>query len=158
MVSQNNVDRFKQNVIGLLLFCYNLSVQKSIDLSQIWFKEYPTQSWSDLYQLLKTKKVILKQGMLSALPQLSSTEAGSLATEMQGQKGVEIKNRWYNLKCYPNCFIGSEAVEWLKQNKQITQEEAIALGQSLLEQGLIHHTHYDHDFKDEFLFYCFTKK
>ena len=158
MVSNNSIDQFKQNVMQLLLFRYHLSIKQCSDVAKIWLEEHPTQSWLDLYQILKDNKVMFKEGILASPPQLSAKEAVSLATEMQGQNGVEIKNRWHNLKPYSNCFVGSEAVEWLKQKKKMTKEEAIAIGQSLLKQNLIHHVNHDHDFKDDLLFYRFSNK
>ena len=158
MVFQENNDEFKNSVISLLLFRYNLPVQDSLAISEAWLIQNPQESWERLSQLLKKEKIVVKQGVLTKLPQLSSAEAIRFAREMQGKNGVEIKNRWFKLKSYPNCFIGSEMVSWLMQNKNMTQEEAVAIGQSLLEEGLIYHVHHAHNFKNEFLFYRFKAK
>lgn len=158
MVSQENNDKFKNSVISLLLFRYHLSVKESISVSEAWLEKHQIESWETLNELLKNQKIVLKQGILFDLPQLSPAEAISVAKELQGKNGVEIKDRWFKLRLYSNCFIGSEMVSWLVQNKKITPEEAIAIGQSLLKQDLIHHVHNDHDFKNEFLFYRFKNK
>ena len=87
--------------------------------------------------------------------QLSSSEARQLAQELQSERKLEIKNRRYRLTSYKQCFIGSELVDCLIESKNVTVEEAIALGQSLLEHNLIAHVCDDHDFENGFLFYRF---
>ncbi len=43
--------------------------------------------------------------------------------------GVEMKERKYRLKSYPNCFVGQEAVDWMLVNLPIRdREEAVQLG------------------------------
>ncbi|HHP7230423.1 MAG TPA: mechanosensitive ion channel domain-containing protein [Xenococcaceae cyanobacterium] len=79
----------------------------------------------------------------------------ALTTAMRGDKGVEIKDRRYNFKTYRKTFLGSDAVNWLIQYEKATRVEAIAIGQLMIEQGLIHHVLDEHNFKDEPLFYRF---
>lgn len=79
----------------------------------------------------------------------------AIATKMQGKNGVSIKDRRFQLKVFPNVFLGSEAVEWLMVNEGATREEAILMGKLMVEQGIIHHVLQEHDFKDEALFYKF---
>lgn len=68
---------------------------------------------------------------------------------------IRIENRWYNLRFHPRCFVGSEAVIWLMQSLKISHENAILLGQRLIDEKLIHHVTDNHAFKDEYLFYRF---
>jgi hypothetical protein len=68
---------------------------------------------------------------------------------------LEIKDRRDRLNLYPVCFIGSEAVDWLVQRQNCTREEAIALGQLLIERGIIHHVSDEHPFQDDYHFYRF---
>ncbi|MGK7877429.1 MAG: mechanosensitive ion channel domain-containing protein [Xenococcaceae cyanobacterium] len=86
---------------------------------------------------------------------LSDSEIEELVTVMRGEGGLEIKDRRYRLNVYPACFVGSEAVDWLVQKKTCTREEAIELGQILIERGIIHHVVDQHHFKDAYLFYRF---
>ena len=53
-------------------------------------------------------------------------------------------------------FLGSEAVDWMVNNEFAnTREEAVLLGQEMLQNDVFHHVAYDHTFKDEYLFYRF---
>jgi len=61
-----------------------------------------------------------------------------LASAMKA--GVEVKERKYRLKSYPNCFIGQEAVDWMLVNLPIRdREEAVQLGNKLLAAGYVKH-------------------
>eukprot|EP01012_Entosiphon_sulcatum_P061788 TRINITY_DN8764_c0_g1_i1.p1 TRINITY_DN8764_c0_g1~~TRINITY_DN8764_c0_g1_i1.p1 ORF type:complete len:601 (+),score=82.13 TRINITY_DN8764_c0_g1_i1:24-1805(+) len=72
-------------------------------------------------------------------------------------RGVEVKDRSYRLRRYPQCFIGLEAVRWLvRQGYATGPASAVALGNRLLDAGLLHHVHHEHRFKDEYLFYRFA--
>ncbi len=79
----------------------------------------------------------------------------AIVADMRGSEGVEIKDRRYGFKVFPKTFLGSEAVEWLMQHERATRPEAIAIGQLMVEQNIIHHVLDEHDFKDEPLFYRF---
>ena len=79
----------------------------------------------------------------------------ALVTAMRGEHGVKIVDRRYGLKTYTKVFLGSEAVSWLKDYEKATLAEAIAIGQLMIEQNLIHHVLDEHDFKNEPLFYRF---
>lgn len=46
-------------------------------------------------------------------------------------------------------------MSWLRDNLGLSQAEAIALGQRLIEEKWIHHVTDDHQFKNEYLFYRF---
>ena len=76
-------------------------------------------------------------------------------TAMRGSNGLEIQDRRYGFKIFHKTFLGSEAVEWLIKHERATRPEAIAIGQLMIEQGIIHHVLDEHEFKDEPLFYRF---
>ena len=99
------------------------------------------------------------QVQLAEKPNLTDARSGInldlLVANMRNVGGIEIKNRRYNLKIYSRCFVGSEAVSWLTDNLGISKQEAIALGQKLIDKKWIHHVTDDHQFKDEALFYRF---
>ena len=79
----------------------------------------------------------------------------SLVEAMRGEHGVNIQDRRYGLKVYSKVFLGSEAVSWLIQHEKATKAEAIAIGQMMIEQNIIHHVLDEHDFKNDPLFYRF---
>jgi len=79
----------------------------------------------------------------------------AISSAMQGENGVSIKDRRFQFKVFKNVFLGSEAVEWLMSNERATREEAILMGELMLQQGIIHHIFHEHHFKDEPLFYRF---
>ena len=100
---------------------------------------------------------LLSQEMLSIEPPSIKEEYDwdAISTAMGGENGVSIKDRRFNFKLFKNVFLGSEAVEWLMINERATREEAILMGELMLQQGIIHHVLDEHNFKDEPLFYRF---
>lgn len=71
-----------------------------------------------------------------------------LATE------VKIKNRTYHLKTYPDCFLGTDAVACLSNYiPGGSQSEAIAVGNNLIEFGVMRHVLGEHWLKPKDLFY-----
>lgn len=55
------------------------------------------------------------------------------------QHGVSIKDRKHILITYKKCFVGSEAVDWMVKNGIRTRDEAIRLGQKLIDSQFIQH-------------------
>ncbi len=111
------------------------------------------------------KSVLLSQDMIttqldiqSQIVPLTSVQMTELVNQMQGPEGLDIQDRWYKLKFYRRCFIGSEAVQWLMKTQDFTKAQAILVGNLLLKQRVIHHVVYDHDFKDDYLFYEFSSQ
>ena len=125
------------------------------DLAIDWLAKHPESSWEALLELLKTHQVIYKQKTLYDVPQLSKVEMKLLIEQMRGKNGLDIKNRWYYARLYRKCFIGSQAIEWLMDKRNISPEEALRLGQILLEAQVFHHVHDEHNFKNGYLFYRF---
>ena len=51
-----------------------------------------------------------------------------------------IKDHRVRLRTYQNSFTGQEMVKWLIQKKEAENvDEAIILGQALVDNGLMHH-------------------
>jgi hypothetical protein len=73
------------------------------------------------------------------------------------KKGVQIKNRRYFLKTYENCFIGKELVTWIVKNisRIKSREDAVSLGEELMEEGYFDHVVKEHPFKDSEYYYRF---
>ncbi len=80
-----------------------------------------------------------------------------LAMAMRSEGGVDIKTRRYKLKLFQRCFLGNEAVDWMVKNAKISREDAVNLGQKMIEKGILHHVLDEHQFKDEDLFYRFNE-
>ena len=78
-----------------------------------------------------------------------------VVAQMRSVGGVRIKDRRHNLILYPKCFIGREAVEWMRVNLNLSVEQAIGLGQRLIHAKFIHHVTDEHPFLNDFLFYRF---
>lgn len=79
-----------------------------------------------------------------------------LAQGMRSENGVEIKTRRYKLKLYQRCFLGTEAIDWIVSKTKLSREDAVVIGQKMIEKGIFHHVLDDHKFKDEDLFYRFN--
>ena len=84
-----------------------------------------------------------------------SAPLAKLAAAIQGERGIEIKNRRWHLRLHYSCFVGEEFTNWLVQNfRDIdTREEAIDLGKALMKEGLFEHVNSRHNFKDGNYFY-----
>ena len=85
----------------------------------------------------------------------TAAEIKELVVQMRGPEGIDIRDRRFGLRLYQQCFVGSDAVQWFMQQQLASREEAIRLGQLLLERGMIHHVTDEHPFKDAHLFYRF---
>ena len=79
----------------------------------------------------------------------------ALVAAMRSKSGITIKDRRYGFKIYSKVFLGSEAVSWLIKHEKATLPEAIAIGELMIEQNIIHHILDEHNFKNEPLFYRF---
>ncbi len=90
-----------------------------------------------------------------SIKELINKNIDTLVEEMRGANGVSIKNRQHRWDVYSKCFVGSEAVKWLMETQKIDLNEAISIGQLLIDRGLIHHVVDRHGFKNQNLFYRF---
>lgn len=86
---------------------------------------------------------------------LTEIDLDKLVMNMRSEHGLDIRDRRYNLNFYPACFVGSEAVCWLVEKQNYQHEEAMEIGQILIEKGIIRHVTNEHDFKDGYYFYHF---
>lgn len=77
----------------------------------------------------------------------------ALAFRMQRSGGVNIQDRRYRLRIYPECFVASEAVTWLERGLRVPREQAILIGQALQAAGLIYHVAKEQTFADAELFF-----
>ena len=90
----------------------------------------------------------------SEIYQAHNYDLQKLAMELQGEKGINIKDRRWHFTLHHHCFIGSEMATWLLQNFDIeTRDDAADLGNRLMEEGLFQHVTRRHQFKDGNYFY-----
>lgn len=78
----------------------------------------------------------------------------------QFRTSVEIKDRRYGFpaKTYECCFVGTEAVaQMVKSGIASHPDEAVCIGNMLLEAGIFRHVLGEHAFKNEALFYRFSE-
>jgi len=72
---------------------------------------------------------------------------------------LDIRDRKYGIpaKTYKKCFVGSEAVKKL-MDEEITgdEEDAVRIGNMMLNAGVFHHVQDAHPFENKYLFYRFT--
>ena len=69
---------------------------------------------------------------------------------------LDIRDRKYGFpsKIYPQCFVGREAVAQIVEEEIANDEEdAIHIGNMMLNAGVFHHVLDAHPFKDEEFFY-----
>jgi small-conductance mechanosensitive channel len=78
-----------------------------------------------------------------------------LVERLRGAGGISIADRRYRLHVYSKCFVGAEAVDWLVRNFELERSEAVRLGQTLIDRGLVHHVLDEHPFRDGAYFYRF---
>ncbi|MBI5789943.1 MAG: hypothetical protein HZA63_00555 [Rhodocyclales bacterium] len=82
---------------------------------------------------------------------LTGDSAAALAAALIA--GGQVADRRYHLKKYPQCLVGSAAVDWLCQRHGCTREQAVALGAALARAGYLHHVVKQQPFQDGEYFY-----
>lgn len=88
--------------------------------------------------------------------QVSDADLFAIVEKMRSEGGIEIRDRRHRLTHYRSCFVGREAVDWLVSNQGMTRQEAVQVGQLLLERSHLHHVLDEHPFLDGYLFYRFV--
>ena len=92
---------------------------------------------------------------IGGTPHAAGIDLGEVQSAMRARDGVQVADRVYMGKTYGRCFVGSEAVDWLRHRYRLTQGEAESTGQSLLELGELHHVLDEHGFVSEGYYYRF---
>lgn len=146
-----------------------LGLSNSSQLSAILKKLFDNLGWSELYNeqavedFLATTELgqkIIQQPIIESIfgeeLVIDRVFARNLCHEMYSSQDLEIKDRRWRLRIFKKCFIGQEAVDWLSKYLQIQRDEAIEIGQKLLEEGHIFHVLKEHDFEDGYFFYRFS--
>ena len=110
----------------------------------------------------KAKKNSKKQRR-SSVSRSASVDVQDLSDEeiiLKLKSGLKVKDRSYRLRTYRQCFVGSEAVDFMLENGLAeTRQAAVELGVRLqTERDLFQHVVdvEKHRFSDEYLFFRFT--
>jgi len=73
---------------------------------------------------------------------------------------IKVQPYRFRFTTYQSCFSGRDAVDWFVVNSvdlgAIGRQEAVALGNLLLQKGLFFHIQKKHDFQDKMFYYQFT--
>ncbi len=83
---------------------------------------------------------------------------GVLLRVLSSKAGVTVRDRLYLGKTYEQCFVGSEAVDWVKKSQKIAAHEAETLLNRLYGFNLIAHVTHDHPVRDGLFFYRFVAR
>jgi Domain found in Dishevelled, Egl-10, and Pleckstrin (DEP) len=81
---------------------------------------------------------------------------GVLLRLLSSKTGVEVRSRLYHGKTYADCFIGSDAVDWVHTTQKIARHEAEIALNRLHGFNLIEHVTHDHPVRDGMFFYRFV--
>lgn len=82
-------------------------------------------------------------------------ELEPVANALRAADGVPLRDRVYLGRNYPRCFTGTEAVDWLVARLGVGVGHAEAIGQRLMDLGLLRHVADAHEFMDGGYFYAF---
>lgn len=86
---------------------------------------------------------------------LNDIDLQALLTRFRSAAGVPIRDRKFHAITYPACFTGSTAVSWLRKEYALSHNEAMTLGQRLLDLFIVHHVADEHGFREGNFFYRF---
>jgi hypothetical protein len=75
---------------------------------------------------------------------------------IRSDAGFAIADRSYMGTKYTKTFVGSEAVDWIQMQGH-TLNEALSMGQRLIDLSIVHHVADEHPFKNEKLYYRFYR-
>ncbi len=76
--------------------------------------------------------------------------------QLKSKGGVAVKDRTYLSKLYPQCFVGSEAVDWLCKFHKVKRHDAEIILNRLQNQDTIEHVTHEHPVRDGNFFYRFV--
>jgi hypothetical protein len=83
-------------------------------------------------------------------------DPGRVMQQLAGPGGVAVADRVYLAKTYTECWVGSEAIDWLVQVQSLERHDAWVLLHRLMQFGLIEHVTRSRSFIDGYFFYRFA--
>ena len=92
------------------------------------------------------------------LHELESVEHLTFITDLvvRMKSSIQVCDRFHYLKPYKRCFLGDEAVAWIMQARDCTLNEALMIGASMINLGLIYHVKREHFLCNKAFFYRFN--
>eukprot|EP00923_Selenidium_pygospionis_P033160 GHVN01058228.1.p1 GENE.GHVN01058228.1~~GHVN01058228.1.p1 ORF type:complete len:517 (-),score=47.27 GHVN01058228.1:2141-3691(-) len=66
---------------------------------------------------------------------------------------LDIKTRYYYMRGYKSCFVGSDFVALMIERFSVGREKAKRFGDELFNKDVFHHVCNEHSFEDDYLFY-----
>ena len=85
--------------------------------------------------------------------QLARLDLAALEHAMGDAGGLAIADRTWHGRTFARCFVGLEAVEWIMRRERLPFGAAEAVGQGLMELGMLRHVTGEHDFIGDNYFY-----
>jgi hypothetical protein len=87
--------------------------------------------------------------------QKSTFNIDKLKEDLQGENGIPMMDRRWHWKTHKNCFLGFDLVNWLLANFQDvdSRDEAVDLGNQLMNQDVFAHVQGRHLFRDGNFFF-----
>ncbi|XP_039114130.1 uncharacterized protein LOC120249621 [Dioscorea cayenensis subsp. rotundata] len=64
------------------------------------------------------------------------------------KESIVLKDRFYKMRRFSNCFLGSEAVDFLSEDQYLEREEAVEFGKKLVSEHFFHHVMDENIFED----------
>lgn len=86
-------------------------------------------------------------------PRLNALDLCAVSECMR--EGVGIRNRKFHGITYPQCFVGAEAVTWMRHSLELSENEAMTLGQRLMDLFIVQHVVDQQPFRNGKFFYRF---
>ena len=93
---------------------------------------------------------------LAVSPAADALDLGAVLTALVASDGVPVADRSHLGKLYPNCWIGSEAIDHLVGRHRLQRHDAWLLLHRLMQFGLIEHVTISRPVIDGNFFYRFT--
>ena len=93
---------------------------------------------------------------LAVSPAADALDLGDVLTALMARDGVPIADRSHLGKLYPQCWVGSEAVDHLVTGRGLQRHDAWLLLHRLMQFGLIEHVTHARPFIDGNFYYRFT--
>ncbi|XP_010530173.1 PREDICTED: uncharacterized protein LOC104806801 [Tarenaya hassleriana] len=159
-----NIDIFPNRKLELEKISGSLAVPK------IFFNETLIGDLKDLKVLEESGKLEEKINYLiteippreAPMPPLSGEDDASsdghideLALIVHKMKPRIVKDRFHKMRRFRNCFLGTEAVDFLSEDQYLQREEAIEVARKLAKQLFFHHVLDENLFEDDNHLYRF---
>lgn len=64
------------------------------------------------------------------------------------REAVVVKDRFYKMRMFSKCFVGSEAVDFLSEDQLLERDEAVEFGRKLASKHFFHHVLDENVFED----------